>query len=261
MAKNKMKDVQRQKPKNPLYINKVGVKGLSYPIIVLDKKKGLQHTVASLNIYVDLPKEFKGTHMSRFIEVINEYKNEIHIDNFETILEEIRNALEAANAHLEIDFPYFIEKKAPITGAVGLMEYKCTLSGMSGKHNEFMVGVKVPIQTLCPCSKEISDFGAHNQRGIVSVMVKYTKFFWIEDIISMVEECASAQVYPILKRPDEKFVTEQAYMNPVFVEDVVRQIASKLEKIEEFSWYSVEAENIESIHNHSAYAYIESNKK
>jgi len=253
-----MKDVQRQTPEHPLYINKVGVKGLKYPIVVLDKARKYQHTVASLNIYVDLPREFKGTHMSRFIEVLNEYRQEIHIKKFEHILEEIKKSLGASSAHLEISFPYFIEKKAPVTGAAGLMEYRCKLIGTVGENKDFRVGVKVPVQTLCPCSKEISDNGAHNQRGIVSVVVRYNSFFWIEDLIAIVEECASSPVYPILKRPDEKYVTEYAYDHPMFVEDVVREVASRLDKRKEFSWYSVEAENFESIHNHNVYAYIES---
>jgi GTP cyclohydrolase I len=252
-----MKDVQKQRPDNPLHIEKVGVKGISYPIVVSDRKKGTQHTVASINLYVDLPREFKGTHMSRFIEVLNEHKEEIHIKNFENILNQIKRALEAESAHMEVEFPYFIEKMAPVTGSVGLMEYRCSLMGTVGARREFKVGVKVPVQTLCPCSKEISDFGAHNQRGIVSVVVRYEKFFWMEDLIELIEQCGSSQVYPVLKRPDEKFVTESAYANPKFVEDVVRQAASLLEKRSEFSWFSVEAENIESIHNHNAYAYIE----
>ena len=253
-----MKDVQKQRPENPLYIEKVGVKGVSYPIVVSDKKKGTQHTVASINLYVDLPREFKGTHMSRFIEVLNEHKEEIHIKNFEHILNDIKRSLEAESAHLEVEFPYFIEKTAPVTGSVGLMEYRCSLMGMVGQRREFKVGVKVPIQTLCPCSREISDFGAHNQRGIVTAVVRYEKFFWMEDLIELIEQCGSSPVYPVLKRPDEKFVTESAYHNPKFVEDVVRQAASLLSRRSEFSWFSVEAENIESIHNHSAYAYIES---
>lgn len=253
-----MKDVQRQKPENPIDIQKVGVKGITYPIVVADKLKGTQDTVASINLYVDLPKVFKGTHMSRFIEVLNEYKDHIHIRNFEHVLNEIRTALEAESAHMEVEFPYFIEKKAPVTGSVGLMEYRCSLMGMVGKKREFKVGVRVPVQTLCPCSKEISEFGAHNQRGLVTVVVRYEKFFWIEDLIALIEGCASSPVYPILKRPDEKFVTEYAYEHPMFVEDVVRQVASSLSERSEFSWYSVEAENYESIHNHSAYAYIES---
>lgn len=253
-----MKDVQREHPDNPLYIQKVGVKGISYPIVVADKLRDTQDTVASINLYVDLPRVFKGTHMSRFIEVLNEYRDYIHIKNFEQILNKIRTALEAESAHMEIDFPYFIEKKAPVTGSVGLMEYRCSLMGMVGKKREFKVGVKVPVQTLCPCSREISEFGAHNQRGMVTAVVRYEKFFWIEDLIELIEGCASSPVYPVLKRPDEKFVTEYAYEHPMFVEDVVRQAASLLNLRNEFSWYSVEAENFESIHNHSAYAYIES---
>jgi len=253
-----MKDVQRQKPEVPLYIKKVGVKGLKYPIVVLDKKRKSQYTVASLNIYVDLPLEFKGTHMSRFIEILNEYRQEIHIRKFESILEKIRKSLEASSAHLEIDFPYFIEKQAPVTGAKALMEYKCRLIGKVGPEKEFKVGVQVPIHTLCPCSKEISENGAHNQRGIVTVLVKYNTFFWIEDLIDLIEGCASSPLYPILKRPDEKYVTEYAYAHPMFVEDVVRKVAYKLSKRKEFFWYSVGAENFESIHNHNVYAYIES---
>ncbi len=253
-----MKDVQKQRPDNPLYIQKVGVKGISYPIIVSDKKRGKQNTVACINLYVDLPREFKGTHMSRFIEILNTYKEDIHIKNFEHILNEIQTTLEAESAHMEISFPYFIEKTAPVSGSVGLMEYTCRLMGMVGKSREFKVGVKVPIQTLCPCSKEISEYGAHNQRGLVSAVVRYEKFFWLEDLIELIEGCSSSQVYPILKRPDEKYITEYAYDHPMFVEDVVRQVASLLSAHDEFSWYSVEAENFESIHNHSAYAYIES---
>ena len=256
-----MKDVQKQMPDNPLYIEKVGVKGISYPIVVSDKKKGSQHTVASINLYVDLPRQFKGTHMSRFIEVLNEHRQEIHIKNFEHILNEIKRTLEAESAHMEVEFPYFIEKEAPVTSAAGLMGYMCSLMGMVGARREFKVGVKVPVQTVCPCSKEISEFGAHNQRSMVTVVVRYVKFFWIEDLIDLIESCGSSPVYPVLKRPDEKSVTEHAYHNPRFVEDVVRQVASLLGRRSEFSWFSVEAENFESIHNHSAYAYIESEKK
>ena len=254
-----MKDVQQQKPENPLYIQKVGVKDISYPIVVLDRAKGQQHTVGSFNLYVDLPQEFKGTHMSRFIAVLNEYREEIHIKRFNHILSEVRTKLGASSAHLQVDFPYFMKKTAPVSGATGLMEYRCSLIGSASEHErDFRVKVAVPIQTLCPCSKEISSYGAHNQRGIVTVTVRYEKFFWIEELIELIEACGSSPVYPILKRPDEKFVTEQAYDNPRFVEDVVRQAAVELKKRPEFAWFSVEAENFESIHNHSAYAYLES---
>ncbi|HEY9159890.1 MAG TPA: GTP cyclohydrolase FolE2 [Desulfomonilia bacterium] len=252
-----MKDVQRQKPENPLYIHKVGVKDIRYPIVVKDKKRGSQHTVASINLYVDLPVEFKGTHMSRFIEVLNEYHEEIHINRFEHILLEIRSALEAESAHMEIEFPYFIEKEAPVSKVQGLMGYKCSLIGSVGEAKDFRVGVKVPVQTLCPCSKEISVNSAHSQRGIICAVVKYNRFFWLEDLIELIENCGSSPVYSVLKRPDEKYLTEYAYDNPMFVEDVVRQAAAELSKRPEFDWFSVEAENMESIHNHNAYAYIE----
>ena len=253
-----MVDVQNRPDTRNISIDQVGVSDLRYPITVLDRHRGRQDTVANITMTVNLPHHFKGTHMSRFIAVLGEYREDIHIKNFEHILNEIKRTLEAQSAHMEVEFPYFIEKTAPVTGSAGLMEYRCTLMGMVGARREFKVGVKVPIQTLCPCSKEISDFGAHNQRGIVTVVVRYEKFFWMEDLIEIIEGCGSSQVYPLLKRPDEKYVTEEAYANPRFVEDVVRQAAHLLSGRSEFSWFSVEAENIESIHNHSAYAYIES---
>ena len=252
-----MKDVQRQKPENPFYIHKVGVKDIIYPIVVKDRKRGNQHTVASINLYVDLPVEFKGTHMSRFIEVLNEYHQEIHINRFEHILLEIRSALEAESAHMEIEFPYFMEKEAPISKVQGLMGYQCSLIGSVGERKDFRVGVKVPIQTLCPCSKEISINSAHSQRSSIRAVVKYNRFFWLEDLIELLENCGSSPVYSVLKRPDEKYLTEYAYDNPMFVEDVVRKAAAELSKRPEFDWFSVEAENMESIHNHNVYAYIE----
>jgi GTP cyclohydrolase I len=254
-----MIDVQNQPDSRNVEIQKVGVKNIRYPITVLDKAKGVQHTVASVNMYVALPHHFKGTHMSRFIEILNMYKGEIAIKNFSQILQEMKTILKAKSAHLEIEFSYFIEKEAPVTHAEGLMEYICRFCGTSneGKEDDFHVGIDVPITTVCPCSKEISDQGAHNQRGTVTVNVRFDKFIWIEDIIQLVEESASCDVYSILKRPDEKYVTEHAYENPMFVEDVVREVAQKLAADSNITWFSVESENFESIHNHSAYAYVE----
>ena len=254
-----MIDVQNQPDTRNVEIQKVGVKNIRYPITVLDKAKGVQHTVASVNMYVALPHHFKGTHMSRFIEILNTYKGEIAIKNFANILEEMKTTLKAKSAHLEIEFSYFIEKEAPVTHAEGLMEYICRFCGTSneGKEDDFYVGIDVPITTVCPCSKEISDQGAHNQRGTVTVNVRFNKFIWIEDIIQLVEESASCDVFSILKRPDEKYVTERAYENPMFVEDVVREVAQKLAADSNITWFSVESENFESIHNHSAYAYGE----
>jgi GTP cyclohydrolase I len=254
-----MIDVQNQRDPRNVEIQKVGVKNIRYPITVLDKANGVQHTVAKVNMYVNLPHHFKGTHMSRFIEILNAYKGEIAIKNFSHILQEMKTTLKARSAHLEIEFPYFIEKRAPVTHATGLMEYICRFCGSSNEEGEedYYVGIDVPITTVCPCSKEISDQGAHNQRGTVTVKVRFKKFIWIEDIIQLVEGSSSCDVYSILKRPDEKFVTEKAYENPMFVEDVVREVANKLAADPNITWFSVESENFESIHNHSAYAYVE----
>ena len=254
-----MKDVQKQKDHRRIEINKVGVKHIRYPITVLDKAKGFQHTVANVNMYVDLPHRFKGTHMSRFVEILNKYKGDISIKNFSRILNEMKRKLKAKTAHLEVEFPYFIEKAAPITRAKSLMEYTCRFCGSSNQSEkrDFYVGVVVPITTVCPCSKEISEFGAHNQRSMVTVQLRFHKFIWIEDIIQMIEGCASCDLYSILKRADEKFVTEKAYQNPMFAEDVVREVSKRLKKDRNITWFTVESENFESIHKHSAYAFVE----
>jgi GTP cyclohydrolase I len=253
----RMNDIQNQTDHRRIEINKVGVKHIRYPITVLDKAKGVQHTVANVNMYVDLPHRFKGTHMSRFVEILNKYNGDIAIKNISKILLEVKNKLKARTAHLEVEFPYFIEKEAPVTKAKSLMEYICRFCGSSNEKEDFYVGVTVPITTVCPCSKEISEFGAHNQRSLVTVNLRFKKFIWIEDIIHVIEACASCDLYSILKRPDEKYVTEKAYENPMFVEDVVREIAKRLTADANITWFTVESENFESIHNHSAYAFVE----
>jgi len=253
-----MEDVQNRADTRNIKIDKVGVKDIRYPITVMDKNKEAQRTVASVNMYVDLPHHYKGTHMSRFIEVLTDHRESISPQRIPAILSDMKTRLNAATAHLELSFPYFIEKKAPVSGAVSLMEYNCTLFGQQGDAGiDQTVGVTVPITTLCPCSKEISQFGAHNQRGVVTVVVRYKKFFWMEDLIRLVEDSCSCEVFSLLKRSDEKFVTERAYENPMFVEDVVREVAVRLLADDSFTWFSIAAENFESIHNHSAYAYIE----
>ena len=256
-----MKDIQNHIDDRNIDIDQVGVKGISYPITVLDKNMGRQQTVAQINMYVDLPRYYKGTHMSRFVEILNEHSNLISLQNFSEILEEMKNRLNAKSAHMEITFPYFIKKKAPVSGSEGLMEYKCTFKGSLNKERDLITIIYVPISTLCPCSKEISDFGAHNQRGEVKLQVRFKKLIWIEDLIRLVEESASSDVYSVLKREDEKYVTERAYQHPMFVEDIVRDIAQKLNKDPNITWFAVESENFESIHNHNAYAYIEKHKK
>ncbi len=253
-----MIDVQNRRDDRNLDIKKVGVKGIHYPVVVLDRAKGVQHVNATVNMYVNLPHHFKGTHMSRFIEILNEYRGRINIKTFRVILGRMREKLHAKSAHMEIEFPYFIEKSAPVTGAKSIMDYVCSFIGEDdGEKTDFKVGVMVPVTTVCPCSKEMSLRGAHTQRSIVRVNVRFRRFFWIEDLIRLVEDSASGEVYSLLKRPDEKYVTERSYENPMFVEDVVRSVAEKLSADENFIWYSVESENIESIHNHSAYAYLE----
>ena len=254
-----MADMQSQADTRNIAIDKVGVKDIRHPIEVLDKQKKNQHTVANINMYVSLPHHFKGTHMSRFLEILNEHSSVISVKNFPDILDRMKERFEATTAHLELEFPYFIERAAPVSGVTGLMDYKCSFKGAHGEDGktDFILGVQVPVTTLCPCSKEISDYGAHNQRGLVTVAVRSDEFVWIEDVIEAIEETASCPVYPILKRPDEKFVTEKAYNNPKFVEDMVRDVAVKLGEIKGVTWSTIEAENFESIHNHSAYAFLE----
>ena len=255
-----MEDIQNHKDDRNIDIDQVGVKGIRYPITVLDKNMGEQQTVAEINMYVNLPRYYTGTHMSRFVEILNEHSRRISLQNFSEILDEMKKRLNAESAHMEISFPYFINKAAPVSGSEGLMEYKCTFKGSLNKGSDVVTMIHVPISTLCPCSKEISEFGAHNQRGEVRLQVRFKKFIWIEDLIRLVEESASSDVYSVLKREDEKYVTEMAYNNPKFVEDIVRDIAQKLNEDPNITWFSVESENFESIHNHSAYAYIEKSK-
>lgn len=253
-----MIDVQNLKDERNVNIKKVGVKGLKYPITVLDKTRKTQQVQAEINMYVSLLHPFKGTHMSRFVEVLNEIRKQVNIRTLHYILGKIKEKLHAESAHIEIEFPYFIEKTAPRSGAKSMMDYRCRFIGDCDKKGMvFMVGVDVPVTTVCPCSRAISLVGAHNQRSIVRVLVRFRKFFWIEDLIKLIEASASSEVYSLLKRIDEKYVTEKAYNTPMFVEDVVRNVAVNLNKDSNYIWYNVEAENFESIHNHSAYACVE----
>ena len=252
-----MPDMQKSRDDRNIAIDKVGVKDISYPIVVMDKSKEQQQTVARINMYVDLPHHFKGTHMSRFIEILNQYHGQISIDRMNTMLSDMKRHLEASRAHLELEFPYFIEKQAPVSGARSLMEYQCRMQGSLDEDYDFILGVTVPMTSLCPCSREISARGAHNQRSAVKVEIRYTDHIWLEDLIEWVEECGSAPVFALLKREDEKALTEQAYDNPMFVEDVVRAVTQRLLKVPEVTWFRVACENFESIHNHSAYAMVE----
>jgi GTP cyclohydrolase I len=252
-----MPDMQKARDDRNIAIDKVGVKDIRYPIVVMDKSKERQQTVARINMYVDLPHHFKGTHMSRFIEILNQYHGQVSIERMNTMLSDMKKHLEASRAHLELEFPYFIEKQAPVSGARSLMEYQCRMVGSLGESYDFTLGVTVPMTSLCPCSREISARGAHNQRSAVTVEIRYTDHVWLEDLIEWVEECGSAPVFALLKREDEKALTEQAYDNPMFVEDVVRAVTQRLLEVPEILWFRVACENFESIHNHSAYAMVE----
>lgn len=258
-SKNRpMHDKQSERDHRELRIDKVGVRGLRFPIQIRDKARAIQNTIATIGMYVDLPKEFKGTHMSRFIEVLNAHGGIVHVENIEDILHAMQKKLNAATAHLEMEFPFFLTKKAPVSGMEGVLDYTARFDATAcGKEIDFVLTVKAGVTTLCPCSKAISQYGAHNQRGTVTVQIRSTKAIWIEDLIALVESCASSELYSLLKRQDEKAVTERAYENPVFVEDLVRNVAVKLKAHRDVTWYKVEAENYESIHNHNAYACIE----
>jgi GTP cyclohydrolase I len=253
-----MEDVQNRPDTRDVPLAKVGVKGLEYPIQVLDRVNGVQHTSARVDLFADLPRHFKGTHMSRFIEIFHRYRKDLSMPRFLHMLQDIRKDLEAESAYGSLVFPYFLEKKAPVSGLPGMMSYECSYSGsVSSGGRHFTVSVAVPVTTVCPCSKAISDRGAHNQRGIVKARVELGPFFWIEDLIALIEKAASSPVYSLLKREDEKFITEAAYDNPKFVEDLVRDVYIEIKKQGRFPRFSVEAENFESIHNHSAFAYTE----
>jgi GTP cyclohydrolase I len=254
----KLDDKQSERDTRELRIDKVGVRGLRFPIRVRDKARAFQNTVATIGMFVDLPKEFKGTHMSRFVEVLNAHGNVIHVENISDILNELQKKLNAATSHIEIEFPYFMSKKSPVSRLESLMDYTARFDAAAcGAEIDFVLTVKANVTTLCPCSKAIAKYGAHNQRGEVTVQIRMKKSVWIEDLIAMIESSASSELYALLKRQDEKAVTERAYENPVFVEDLVRNVALWLNADARVSWYKVEAENFESIHNHNAYACIE----
>ena len=255
-------DVQATPDTRRLAIDRVGIKAIRHPVKVRERAGGVQHTIAMFNMYVGLPHQFKGTHMSRFVEILNAHEREISPDTFRVMLREMVRKLEAESGHIEMTFPYFVSKKAPISGVESLMDYEVTFVGeIKDGVETFTLKVLVPVTSLCPCSKKISERGAHNQRSHVTVTARTNEFVWIEEIVDLVEKQASSELYGLLKRPDEKFVTERAYDNPKFVEDLVRDVAAVLNLDERIDAYVVESENFESIHNHSAYALIEKDKR
>jgi GTP cyclohydrolase IB len=260
-------DVQSAPDSRKLAIDKVGIKAIRHPVRIqergsTERSPRVQHTIAMFNMYVGLPHHFKGTHMSRFVEILEAHEREITVESFQAMLREMVEKLEAEEGHIEMSFPYFIEKKAPVSGVKSLMDYEVTFTGeiLKGQQS-FTMKVVVPVTSLCPCSKKISERGAHNQRSHVTVTARTNDFVWIEEVVDLVEKQGSSELYGLLKRPDEKFVTERAYDNPKFVEDLVRDVAAVLNLDERIEAYVVESENFESIHNHSAYALIQRNKR
>ncbi len=255
-------DVQASADTRHIAINKVGIKNIRHPVRVKDRSEGEQHTIASFNMYVNLPHNFKGTHMSRFVEILNRHEREISVASFKDMLAEMTQILEAESGHIEMSFPYFVNKRAPVSGVESLMDYDVTFIGEICDGEPHMnIRVVVPVTSLCPCSKKIADYGAHNQRSHVTVNARTRGFVWLEELIEMIEQEASCELFGLLKRPDEKYVTERAYDNPKFVEDMVRDVAVRLNNDDRIVSYVVESENFESIHNHSAYALIQHDKE
>lgn len=254
-------DVQSSHDTRHIAIDRVGIKDIRHPVRVRERAGSEQHTVATFNMYVYLPHDFKGTHMSRFVQILNNHEREISVDSFKDMLTEMSRRLESEAGHIEMRFPFFINKKAPVSGVESLLDYDVTFIGEI-RHGQPALEIKVsiPVTSLCPCSKKISNYGAHNQRSHVTVQVRTQGFVWLEELIELVEREASSELFGLLKRPDEKFVTERAYDNPKFVEDMVRDVAKRLNEDDRIAAYIVEAENFESIHNHSAYALIERDK-
>lgn len=259
IAKN-LPDVQSEFDTREIAIDKVGVSGISYPVTVLDRTQKRQKTVAQINMFVDLPKHFRGTHMSRFLEVLNSHRGLITMLNADKILKKMIAKFEAKSAHFTMKFPYFIEKSAPVSKIKSLLNYECEFISSYSDKLDFVMGVKVPVTTLCPCSKEVSAYGAHNQRSFINIHIRFKEFMWIEDLVKIAESAASSQIYSLLKRGDEKYVTEYAYKNPRFVEDVVREVAVGLMNDDNITWFTIEVINQESIHNHDAYAIIRRDK-
>ena len=251
-------DKQNEPDNRQIDIDKVGVKGVKYPLVVLDKNNGIQNTVAELGLFVDLPRHYRGTHMSRFLEVLNDEGNVFHIDSIPRLLSAIRKRLNARTAHLEVTFPYFIKKIAPVSGRAGLMDYEIRFDATQSERKiDIIMWITAWVTTLCPCSKAISRYGAHNQRGKVTVSLRSSPQVWFEEVIEIIEQSASGSLYSLLKREDEKYVTEYSYEHPAFVEDVARNVAVKLTEFSNIAWYKVEVENAESIHHHNVYACIE----
>jgi GTP cyclohydrolase IB len=254
-------DIQSSEDTRYIDIDRVGIKDIRHPVVVRDRSGRDQRTVATFNMYVSLLHNFKGTHMSRFVEILNHHEYEITVESFKHMIVEMTEILHAEAGHIEMSFPFLMTKFAPISKVQSLMDYQVSFIGqIQNKVTSVLVKIVVPITSLCPCSKNISDYGAHNQRSHVTVQARLRSFVWVEELIEMIEKVGSCELYGLLKRPDEKYVTEKAYDNPKFVEDIVRDVAIRLNADDRITAYVIESENFESIHNHSAYAMVERDK-
>ena len=255
-----MQDVQNRQDKRGIAIQKVGIKEAHLPFLIKTKEGGYQQVLARVRFTVALPSQYKGTHMSRFLEILMPWsKKPLAETEMEAMLSEALERLEAHSAEVELSFKYFVDKVAPVSRRTSVLDLDCSFTGRKeqGKPMEFQLGVEVPFTSLCPCSKEISSYGAHNQRSVARIQLRFKDGYdciFIEDLAELVERQGSSPIYPLLKREDEMFVTEAAYENPKFVEDILRDTVLVLRDIEGLGWFSVECENYESIHNHSAYA-------
>ena len=257
-----MRDVQNEADDRKLAIDRVGIRDISWPISVPDRENGSQETVAEVALSVSLPEDYRGTHMSRFIEALSAQEKSVTFHNVEGLLSDLKNRLRAQDAHARFSFPYFITKAAPVSGSKGRVRCDVEFDAkMTGEAFDLVTTITVPVQTLCPCSKEISEFGAHNQRAHAAIAVRLSAFVWLEEFAELADRCASAPVYSLLKREDEKFVTEHAYTNPRFVEDSVRELALQLAADDRVLWFRVSVTSHESIHNHDAFAVIEKDKR
>jgi len=254
--KRLLKDVQAEQDCRNIPLKHVGITDLRWPLVLRDRKKGEQHTVALVSLAVDLPKDLRGTHMSRFVQCLQKVKV-VHPSALEEVLDDLKESLRADRAFMKLEFPYFVEKEAPVSGLSSVMDLNCVYTAEKDDRFNLKIEIQVPIQTLCPCSREISAYGAHNQRAMASLEIEAGEFIWIEELAEIADAGASAPVYGLLKRPDEKFVTEQAYDNPRFVEDAVREIALRLEADSRITWYRAVVKSYESIHNHNAFACVE----
>lgn len=251
-----MKDVQSEKDLRNIPLKHVGIKDLRWPVELRDKKKGSQPTVAKVMLAVDLPKDLRGTHMSRFVESMNGL-GPMGLNEIESLLDKLKENLQAERAFIKLEFPYFIQKQAPVSGKIAPMDIDCVYTAEKGESFKLRICAIIPIATLCPCSKEISSYGAHNQRAYAKIEIEANEMVWLEELADFADASASTPLYGLLKRPDEKYVTEHAYENPRFVEDAVREIVLRLEGDKRISWYRAEVESMESIHNHNAFAVVE----